>query len=206
MKQLLAFPLYLTVVWLVWVLGHQLGLDAATHLLAALVLFAAAAWAWGRVQLRGGTRPWAGRSFAVVVVVIGLLVGWPKETPLPGTAAAAEGWQPWSEAAVDEARAAGRGVFVDFTAAWCVTCQVNKRLVLQTSKVEAAFRAHDVLRLQADWTQQDPAITAALARLGRSGVPVYVLYRPGGTAPELLPELLTTGVVLDALAALPQRP
>ena len=114
--------------------------------------------------------------------------------------AAQADWQPWSDAAVGSALAQDRAVFVDFTAAWCVTCQVNKRLVLQADEVERRFNELRVVRLRADWTNRDPAITSALARLDRSGVPVYALYLPPAREPQLLPEVLTRRLVLDALA------
>ncbi len=102
---------------------------------------------------------------------------------------------------VAELTGTGRPVFVDFTAAWCVTCQVNKRLVLNTGDVRRAFAQKDVALVRADWTRRDPAITRALAELGRNGVPVYVLYRPG-KEPLLLPEVLQGQNVLDALGTL----
>ena len=110
-------------------------------------------------------------------------------------------WRAFSPATVDALTASGRAVFVDFTAAWCVTCQVNKRLVLNDADVRAAFANKQVELVRADWTRRDPEITRALTALGRSGVPVYVLYRPGKT-PLLLPEVLQTGMIFDALATL----
>jgi thiol:disulfide interchange protein DsbD len=110
-------------------------------------------------------------------------------------------WQAWSPDQVATLRAEGRPVFIDFTAAWCVTCQANKQLVLDTRAVREAFARLDAATLRADWTRRDPAISAALAGYGRSGVPVYVLYLPGRDAPVLLPELLTRDIVLSALAA-----
>jgi thiol:disulfide interchange protein DsbD len=107
-------------------------------------------------------------------------------------------WQPYSAQKVASLQAAGKPVFIDFTAAWCVTCQVNKRVVLSRDDVMAAFRDRNVTLVRADWTRRDPEIARALSELGRSGVPVYVLYRPG-RAPELLPELLTPQRVLEAL-------
>jgi thiol:disulfide interchange protein len=121
------------------------------------------------------------------------------------TPLAAEGvrWQPWSEEALSTALAAGHPVFVDFTAAWCVSCLVNERLVLQREPVIEAFAAQGVVALRADWTRRDQAITKALARQGRNGVPLYLLIRPGEPAPQVLPELLTVDRVLQALGAQP---
>ena len=110
-------------------------------------------------------------------------------------------WQPYTPARVADLAASGRPVFVDFTAAWCVTCQVNKRLVLNTRDVRAAFARKNVALVRADWTRRDPDITRALSALGRTGVPVYVLYPPGGK-PVLLPEVLQQQTVLEALSSL----
>lgn len=111
-----------------------------------------------------------------------------------------EGWQVFSQDAVERAVAQGQPVFVDFTAAWCLTCQVNERIVLETEPVQEAFRDRNVALFKADWTRQDPAITEALEALGRSGVPVYALY-PGipGSEPHLLPAILTEQIVREAL-------
>lgn len=130
---------------------------------------------------------------------------------MPGTSASAPGsaasrasgeriaWEAWSDRRVDEALAEGRPVFVDFTAAWCVSCQANKKLVLDRDAVIEAMRTRGVVALRADWTQRDPAITAALARHGRNGVPLYLVFRPGSPEPAVLPELLTVATVVDAL-------
>jgi thiol:disulfide interchange protein DsbD len=118
----------------------------------------------------------------------------------PATKAAI--WHTWSEAAVKQSLAQGRPVFVDFTAAWCVTCQINKKSTLSSPEVMADFAAHQVTLLRADWTRRDPAITAALSALGRSGVPVYVLHAPG-QAPLVLSELLSVNKLHEALATLP---
>ena len=204
-KQVLAFPLYATVIWLVWVLGAQRDNDAVVRLLAALLCLGFGLWAW-RVFRTGGARPW-GLACLLALVVAGA-VAWPLfavdadqiANPRNAAAPAAEGdWAPFTPARVAELTAAGRPVFVDFTAAWCVTCQVNKRLVLNTEAVRAGFARAGVVLLRADWTKRDPVITQTLAALGRNGVPVYVLHRPG-RPPLLLPEILQQQTVLDALA------
>jgi len=189
LKQALAFPLYGTVVWLAWVLGQQAGLDAVAWLLAALVVLAAAVWLAGFPRARVG---------AVAAALFAIAIAVPAARPGAPAAAADPGWQPFSAERVAALAAAGKPVFVDFTAAWCVTCQVNKRLVLGRADVLAAFRAHKVELVRADWTRRDDEITRALAALGRSGVPVYVLYKPG-RAPVLLPEVLTRERLLAAL-------
>jgi thiol:disulfide interchange protein DsbD len=114
---------------------------------------------------------------------------------------AARDWAAWSPDAVSDARVAGRTIFVDFTAAWCISCQVNKKLVLESESVRQAFADKEVLLLRADWTRQDPTITAALAEFGRNGVPLYLVYRPKHDTAQVLPELLTANVVIDALTS-----
>lgn len=209
LKQFLAFPLYATVAWLVWILGVQVDNDAVVRLLATLVVLAFALWAW-RAYRGGGAR---GFSLAAALgLAAAAYVVWPllaghasAEVMAPAqaarTASAADPWQPFTPTRVAELTAANKPVFVDFTAAWCVTCQVNKRLVLNRADVREAFAKRGVELVRADWTRRDPTITQALAALGRQGVPVYVLYRPG-QAPLLLPEVLAPGTVLDALATL----
>jgi thiol:disulfide interchange protein DsbD len=203
-KQFLAFPLYATVAWLVWVLGAQVGNDAVIRIGIALVLVAFALWAW-RAFSHAARRVWS--AIAVLGVIAGALVAWPlfagerAVTRSPEAAARpANGWEPYSPDRVATLTAQGRTVFVDFTAAWCITCQVNERLVLNDAAVREAFARDGVALVRADWTRRDPAITAALAALGRSGVPAYVLYRKD-RAPRLLPEVLQRKTVLDALAS-----
>jgi thiol:disulfide interchange protein DsbD len=201
LKQVLAFPLYATVIWLAWVLGAQLDNDAVARLGAALLLIALALWSWqtARSGSAGGWRAAAVGGLAAAIVVGAPVVLAPAGESTVKTAAGESGWQDYAPERVQALTAAGRTVFVDFTAAWCVTCQVNKRLVLNTDAVRRAFAQHDVALLRADWTRRDTTIGRALAALGRSGVPVYVLYRPGHE-PLLLPEVLSQGVVIDALA------
>ncbi|HYF58829.1 MAG TPA: thioredoxin family protein, partial [Burkholderiaceae bacterium] len=208
LKQALAFPMFATAAWLAWVLVQQSGADALLRLLLAAVLVGLAAWAWGRFGAGARPRPVLAWSTLVASLAAGAALLAPLGEPpaaaaAPGapvaTDAAGVEWRPWSEQAVRDGLAAGRTVFVDFTAAWCVSCQANKKLVLERGPVAAAMRDGDVLALRADWTQRDPAITAALARHGRNGVPLYLVHRPGRAEPVVLPELLTTGTVVDAL-------
>ena len=202
LRQLLAFPLYASVLWLAWVLGAQLDNDAVLRLGAALLLVALALWAW-QARRTGGLRAWSIAALASVVAALAL--AWPlvAATAPPGTArTAASDPGPWQDYAPDRAAklvSAGRTVFVDFTAAWCVSCQVNKQLVLNSNEVQHAFTQNGVALLRADWTRRDAMIGAALAALGRNGVPVYVLYRPG-REPLLLPEVLQRSTIIDALA------
>ncbi|HEX4859017.1 MAG TPA: protein-disulfide reductase DsbD domain-containing protein, partial [Usitatibacteraceae bacterium] len=171
-KQLFAFPMLTTVVWLVWVLGSQSGNDAVAQLLFGLVLVALAAWAYGRWQLR----PHPGLlAMALVVVAGGLYLAWPTGNARP-VSAPNEDWIPYSKERIAELRTQGKPVFVDFTATWCITCQVNKRVALERPEVRRRFQELGVARVRADWTVQDPVITAALAEFGRTGVPVYVYY------------------------------
>jgi len=203
LKQLLAFPLYATVIWLAWVLGAQLGNDAVARLAVTLLMVALALWAWQTMRA-GGARAWG--VAAIASIAAASFVGWPVASGVANDAArpsvaASEPWQEYTPQRVAQLVAAGQPVFVDFTAAWCVTCQVNKRLVLNTDAVRQAFAQGNVALVRADWTRRDPVIGAALAALGRDGVPVYVLYRPD-RPPLLLSELLSTKEVLAAIGTL----
>ena len=202
-KHAMAFPMFATVVWLVWVLGQQAGIDAASALLATLVVVAFAAWALASPSLGGRARTALG---ALALLMLATAVTWtlPTLRTADATPAARSGdWEAWTPGRVAELTAAGQPVFVDFTAAWCVTCQYNKRTTLADASVLEAFRERRVMLLRADWTRRDDAISAELARLGRSGVPVYALYAPDATAPRLLSEVLTVAEVKAALAKLP---
>jgi thiol:disulfide interchange protein DsbD len=216
-KTAMAFPMFATVIWLVWVLGQQSGIDGAAALLVLLLALAFAAWALGSPTLG----PLARRSLGTVsVLLVAAALIWAapalrqeavasdSDTGAAGTSehptpSANGAWQAWSPERVSHAQAEGRPVFVDFTAAWCVTCQFNKRSTLASPAVMAAFQSRKVLLLRADWTRRDATISAELARLNRSGVPVYALYAPGGSAPRLLSEILSIDEVRKAIDALP---
>jgi thiol:disulfide interchange protein/DsbC/DsbD-like thiol-disulfide interchange protein len=206
-KQVLAFPLFATAAWLAWVLGAQAGNDAVFALLLGLVFMALGAWMYGRWAHAG----WRWQpALAVLLGALGLFVAWPSSAPAGPTTGMAraegEAWESWTPEKVRGYLAQGRPVFVDFTAAWCVTCQLNKRVALHDGAVEKAFADRRVARLTADWTRQDPAITQALAALGRNAVPVYALYLPGEESPRLLPEVLTPSIVLTEIEKLPSGP
>jgi thiol:disulfide interchange protein DsbD len=203
-KQAMAFPMFATCVWLLWVLAQQVGVDALALVLGGLVLAAFAAWAFGLTQ--GGARRWRWPALAAAAAALYAVfsVTWPGVATPPrdlAQAASASEWQPWSRTAQEAALAAGKPVFVDFTAAWCVTCQANKRLVLASDAVRNAFASRGVVLMRADWTNRDDEITRELARFDRNGVPLYVLYDGHGGS-QVLPELLTERIVLDALARL----
>src|SRR5690606_2030990 len=211
LRQFLAFPMYAAAAWLAWVLGRQSGVDAVLGFAIAAIILAAGLWAWGRFGQRGVR---AGSRGVAALVAVGCIAGalaiaWQganrATSPVVADAVGDNEWRPWSSATLEALLASGQPVFVDFTAAWCVSCQANKLMVLDTDTVREAFDARGVRLLRADWTRRDPEITAALARHGRNGVPLYLLYDGKGSAPQVLPELLSTGVVLDALERIARR-
>ncbi|HEX7158773.1 MAG TPA: thioredoxin family protein, partial [Edaphobacter sp.] len=191
-KQITAVIFFATVIWLAYVYGSlfpQQGVYHVALLMACFLLVAVAGWVLGKWPAR-----WSSSIAAIVIGALALAVPLyqPKDTTLT--------WQPWSLQTLDQARAAGHPVFIDFTAAWCLSCQVNERVVLRSAEVQREFRANNVTLLRADWTQYDPEITKQLASVGRSGVPTYVIYPADPNAqPHVLPELLTKDIVLSAL-------
>ncbi len=196
-RQLMAFPLFATVLWLANVFERQTDVAALMRLLAGLLVFALALWIWGGGQ-HAARRSRAATAAAIVLAAIGFGVGLgtatSRTTADDGTRAhASDGfWQPWSPGRVDDLRSSGRGVFVNFTAAWCLSCKVNEGAIFARSDVRALFARYDVAPLEADWTNANSDITNTLASFGRDGVPLYVFY-PAGLegAPVLLPQVPT---------------
>jgi thiol:disulfide interchange protein DsbD len=217
LKQLFAFPIYASAAWLLWVLAQQtssIGLGAA---LAGAILVALAAWAYQKSKSGSS----GGRVAALVTATLAVLlaIALPARfagVPVAGAAAAgaaaggaqADGeWQPYDAARVASLNAAGKPLLVNFTASWCLTCLVNERNAFADPAVQELFRGRGVTLMKGDWTNRDPAITQALAAFGRAGVPLYVVYnsKPGSSAPVVLPQLLTPGVVQSAFADTPRR-
>lgn len=193
-KQLMAFPLYLTAAWLLWVLTRQAGADALGLVLVGCVAVAFAVWLLGRPN-----RGWASKVLAALsLAAAAMLLTSSLMTPARPSDAPSAQHEAWSAARVAELRTEGRTIFVDFTADWCITCKVNERGALASTAVKNAFRKQSVVSLVADWTTSDPAITQALAEFGRNGVPLYLVYPKGGE-PRVLPQVLTPGIVVDAL-------
>jgi DsbC/DsbD-like thiol-disulfide interchange protein/cytochrome c biogenesis protein CcdA len=190
LRQFLAFPLFATVLWLLWVLSHLLGDNGWLLGGSALLLLSFAIWL-GKSPRRG----W--RTLALVLAlltIVGTLVQ-ATNVDAPDTVAGNSEWQPFNNEVISRARANGQAVFIDFTAAWCITCQVNKKVVLDTAAADGLFSKHNVLRIRADWTRYDPEITAALAAFGRNSVPVYVFYPADGGQPKVLPQVLTVDMI-----------
>lgn len=204
LRHFMAFPMAATVLWLVWVVGHLNGVDAGASLAALLLCLSLLCWAIG---LSGKGR-WVFVGVAVLASVLALRTFAPVVLPssdskpdaLASTSSASP-WKPWSSKAVEDALASGQPVFVDFTAAWCITCQFNKQTTLSNAAVLSAFSTKGVFLLRADWTRRDEAITQALMTLGRSGVPVYALYVPN-QAVKVLSEILSEEELLAAVSSL----
>lgn len=199
LKQITALPLFATVIWLVYVYGRLFGggpdasegVQRIALLLTCLMLIAIAAWILGRWP----ARRW-GTVFAALVALGAIAVPLSASREQAGSTV----WVPYSKEAVQQARSEGKAVFVDFTAAWCLSCQVNERVVLNSGDVQRELKSGAVVPMRADWTQYDERITAALQAVGRSGVPTYIVYPASpSAAPDVLPEVLSKGIVLDAM-------
>src|ERR1700730_3600079 len=197
LKQCMGFLLAATLLWLMWILGQMRGVDGVVQLGAFLLVIAILAWIKGSfwTPISSGRS----RALAIIAMVFVLLLA----TVSYGfvTKPSQLIWQPFSKSTLDEALAAGKPVFVDFTADWCITCKTNERFAIDTPQVRQEFLKRNVVALKADWTKGDPEITEILKQFGRAGVPMYLVY-PGGskeTQPVLLPELITSQTVLDVL-------
>ncbi len=192
LKQLTAVPLFGTVIWLTWVFGSLYtgaGVDHIARLLFAFLVLAIAGWVLGR---------WPARTYGTIAAVVLVLAA--LAIPLTEAKKSTLNWQPYSQATLDSARTAGHPVFIDFTAAWCLSCQVNEKVVLQSTDVVHQLASRNFTLMRADWTQYDPEITRQLKSIDRSGVPTYVIYPASSTGPaDVLPELLTQSLVLKAI-------
>jgi thiol:disulfide interchange protein len=213
LKQAVSIPIFATVIWLVWVFTQLAGTNALIGLLAAFVLLAIAGWFLGRWPGKTapsviaaliliaaiGTSVWTVHALAISTQPDSAQNAPSSQFPAPGSV-----WQPFTPALLAQSRAQGKPVFIDFTASWCLSCQVNERLILNRADVQQHLRDSGAVLIRADWTNQDPAITQTLAALGRSGVPTYALYPADPSAPaHVLPEVLTPGIVISAVDALP---
>jgi thiol:disulfide interchange protein/DsbC/DsbD-like thiol-disulfide interchange protein len=209
LRQVLAFPVYATVAWLIWVLGQQVGPAGLFAALAGLVLVGLAAWSFNAAQAADG---W-GRRLAVATVAASFaglafaVTGVERDrgdvASAPQTAATSTArYEPFSQERLDELLSARRPVFVNMTAVWCITCLVNERTALSTKAVEAAFASKNIAYLKGDWTRRNPEITRLLEKHGRSGVPLYLLYAGNGE-PVVLPQILTSATVLGEIDRIP---
>jgi thiol:disulfide interchange protein DsbD len=204
-KQLMGFLLLATLLFLLWVLGVERGLEATIWVSAFLLALSLACWMYGSF-LNGASAlsrrlVVLGLIFALVVGSGVYFVGWKfSETKVASSAPLPNDWVAFNPERLESELAQGRSVFVDFTAAWCITCKFNEASVLESAPVKEAFVRYGIVKMKADWTNADPVITKTLKQFGRVGVPLYVLY-PAATPhqPIVLPELLTQALVLDHL-------
>ncbi|MGE5153649.1 MAG: protein-disulfide reductase DsbD family protein, partial [Bdellovibrio bacteriovorus] len=209
LKQLLAFPLFATAAWLVWVLSVQSGPTGVALVLAGMLLLTFGLWIRERTATGDGAGPRLGGAAVLAALAGSLWLAWLTDAPSPSSAQASAGTrasgalphEPYSPERLAAARAEGRPVLVNMTAAWCITCLVNERMALSGPQFAEQLAARDLLYLKGDWTNRDPVITDYLAGFGRSGVPIYVLYPPGGE-PRVLPQILTPAIVDAAIASL----
>ena len=201
-KQLLAFPLYATALWLCWIVGRQTGANGMTAILGGVLALTFALWLWRFGVL---ARTLAAVSLALALAVLGspLLAA---SAAVKASASASKDWTPYTAETLAQLRAAGKPVFLNATADWCITCLTNEKVALGTAAVKDSFQRHGITYLKADWTNYDPAITALLAQFGRNGIPLYVLFPADPTAePVVLPQLLSPARVVEAVLALPPK-
>ena len=210
-KQLMAFPMFATCIWLVWLMGAHVGNDGLIMTLGGLLVVALGAWIYGRwsVPSKGAFVRRISMVFAAISIVFGVWILMPSSELVSADVGDGLGgpdqygvvWESFSPANIEQSRKDGKLVFVDFTAKWCLTCKANKAVVFSSDEVRDRFEELEAVMVKADWTKRDPVITQALESFGRSGVPLYVLY-DGMNEPKVLPELLNPGIVLDALNSL----
>jgi thiol:disulfide interchange protein DsbD len=201
LRQGLAFPMYGASAWLVWVVSQEAGPAGVLGTVAGLVLLGFAAWMIGVAQQEAGRTRRLAQSVAAAALLLALAVLSGIGGAPPAASPAEAGVEAYSATRLAALRAEGRPVFVNMTAAWCVTCLVNERVAIASAPVRDAFAAHHVAYLKGDWTRQDGAITAFLREHGRDGVPLYVYFPPGEQPPEVLPQILTEQTVLRAIGA-----
>ena len=218
LRQFLAFPMYASAVWMIWVLTQQTGADGVLYALGGMILIAFAIWllrlgSGAALELEKGPTTWMRRGLAAAAVLLALAATLRLQdgsataasaTGGPTTGVSFEGWERYSRERVQQAVAAGKPVFVDFTAAWCITCLVNEKVALETPAARRAFEQAGVVKLKGDWTNRDPEITTSLRDLGRAGVPLYLFWAPGAERPKILPQVLTESLILSELAAIQQ--
>jgi len=192
----------LVAAWLVWVLAQEAGPRGVALVSAAMIALAMAAWLWGVTRNLSARGRNIGAAAALVILACGLYgVSLLRDASASTPAQSAKAGEAYSAAKLASLRAANRGVFVDATAAWCITCLVNEDAVLSRDSVKSAFAAKNVAYLVADWTNQNPEVTALLKENGRSGVPLYLYYAPGARTPIILPQILTESGVLGVLGS-----
>ena len=211
LRQFLAFPMYASAVWMIWVLTQQTGTDGMIYALGGMILIAFAIWVLC-IATAASFTSWLRRGLAAAAVLLAFAAVL-KLDDGPAAASAAggpsagvnfDGWEHFSRARMTEAVAAGKPVFVDFTAAWCITCLVNERVALETVGTRRAFEQTGTVKLKGDWTNRDPEITALLKELGRAGVPLYLFWAPGAERPKILPQILTEATILSELSSIQQ--
>ncbi len=215
-KQFMAFPLFATAIWLAWVFGQQVGIDGLTNLMIGLLLLSMGIWIlnrWKATQISNVTRI-VSRAFVILLIAGGFFISASSSPQQATTTSSSNGsqtdsygieWQAYSQQQLDQHLAEEKNVFIDFTAAWCITCKANERVVFSSDEVKQKFEDMNFVMMKADWTNRNPEITRALESFGRNGVPLYVIYNEELDEPMILPQLLTPGIVLDALNKLPQE-
>ena len=211
MKQFMGFLLVATVVWLLWVLGIQAGSNVVVLVLFALLVTSIGGWIygrWGHLAMPVRTRVISTTVAAILIIGANAYALANVEVYAVNSAQITQSneginWESYSEEAVQQAKLSGKPVFIDFTAAWCLSCQVNEQVAFSSEEVQNKFKELNIRTFKADWTSHDETITKALAGYGRNSVPLYVLYSgKEGSEPQLLPEIITPGIILDALKSL----